>query len=124
MSGRKTAVRVQRDLTPKQRTALRQSYLAAEAERPQIVVRAREYKRRSEASRAALRQTFQLLRSERKAQGITLQELERRTGIGRGALSRLENARDPNPTLQTVQRYAAALGKEVLVQLKDAAATC
>ena len=45
--------------------------------------------------------------------------LAERTGIDRAALSRLENGAQDNPTINTLQRYAFALGKQVLVQVAD-----
>jgi transcriptional regulator with XRE-family HTH domain len=41
------------------------------------------------------------------------------TGIATPNLSNLENATDPNPTVQTLLRYADALGKTIRVVLED-----
>jgi DNA-binding XRE family transcriptional regulator len=117
---RKTLIRIRRPLTAGERRRVEESYLSTEAEKERIIARGRQVMRECEAERAALRKTFQLLKSQRQAQGITLRELEGRTGIGRGALSRLENDPDPNPTVHTLQRYAAALGKQIIVELVDA----
>lgn len=68
-----------------------------------------------------LHETLAALKIEREAQGISLAELERRTGISKGRLSRLENDPAPNPTIGTLSRIAAALGREVHVNLKPAA---
>jgi transcriptional regulator with XRE-family HTH domain len=43
--------------------------------------------------------------------------MKERTGIERSALSRLENDVEANPTVNTLTRYADALGKKVLVIL-------
>ena len=72
------------------------------------------------ASSAALREVVTLLNRERVAQGLTLVDVEQRAGIPRESLSRLEHAAAPNPTLETVERYARALGKTMLVALADA----
>jgi transcriptional regulator with XRE-family HTH domain len=40
--------------------------------------------------------------------------------MDRAALSRLENNEDANPTLTTLERYAEALGKRIVVLLPDA----
>jgi transcriptional regulator with XRE-family HTH domain len=45
-----------------------------------------------------------------------------RPGIDRGTLSKLENDENPNVTMNTLMRYAQAVGKTVLVQLEDAPA--
>lgn len=57
--------------------------------------------------------------AERQRQGMELMELARRAEMDPGNLSRL--LRDPaaNPTMQTIQRLARALGKEVRVELVD-----
>jgi len=53
------------------------------------------------------------LRREREAAGLSLGDLADRTGIDRAALSRLETGKHMNPTVDTLARYAAALGKRV-----------
>jgi DNA-binding Xre family transcriptional regulator len=59
------------------------------------------------------------LREERKRQGLTLRELSERTGIDEPALSRLETGKNANPTLDTLDRVAAALGKVLTCDLRD-----
>jgi transcriptional regulator with XRE-family HTH domain len=44
--------------------------------------------------------------------------MQRRSGMTRAALCRLETAADANPTLATIERYAAALGKRLELVLK------
>src|SRR5262245_29628379 len=46
------------------------------------------------------------LRSER---GLSLADVTERSGLDRAAISRLESGKNPNPTFETVARYAAAL---------------
>jgi transcriptional regulator with XRE-family HTH domain len=41
------------------------------------------------------------------------------TGMDRSALSKLETGRRPNPTIETLARYAEAVGKHLLVSLAD-----
>ncbi|MCA9199794.1 MAG: helix-turn-helix transcriptional regulator [Planctomycetales bacterium] len=53
------------------------------------------------------------LKAAREAAGVSLSEMEERTGILKSALSRLENAKSPNPTLATLHRYAAAIGRQL-----------
>src|SRR5437763_8407107 len=57
------------------------------------------------------------LRRERERQGLTLAGLAGRTGIDEAALSRLETGRHGNPTVDTLYRVAAALGKEIYCSL-------
>src|SRR5215472_11233973 len=40
-------------------------------------------------------------------------------GIDQPALSRLKNGHTPNPTLDTLRRYAAALGKRLVLAAED-----
>jgi transcriptional regulator with XRE-family HTH domain len=58
-----------------------------------------------------------LLRAARESAGVSLRELEERTGISRGNLSRLETG-ESNPTVATLRRYAAAIGKTVSITIK------
>ncbi len=51
----------------------------------------------------------------REAAGLTLAEVSRRCGIDQPALSRLENGHNPNPTLDTLWRYAAAVGRRLVL---------
>jgi DNA-binding Xre family transcriptional regulator len=60
------------------------------------------------------------LRRERERQGVTLAELSDQSGIDQAALSRLETGRHGNPTVDTLYRIAAALGKEIYCGLRDA----
>jgi DNA-binding XRE family transcriptional regulator len=59
------------------------------------------------------------LRQARTAAGLSLTQAARRSGIDKAALSRLERGLQPNPTIETLCRYAAALGKRMLWQLAD-----
>lgn len=68
-----------------------------------------------------LHSVLALLKQERERQKLTLAQLEERTGISQAALSRLENGKSPNPTIDTIYRIAAALGKVVGCFLQDAA---
>ncbi len=56
------------------------------------------------------------LRNARLKQGLTQSQIDERTGIGRANLSRLENLHLDNPTLDTVLRYANAVGLKVTLQ--------
>ena len=72
---------------------------------------------------ATLDQVDELLRqlkAAREAQGLSLSDLTERTGMDRSALSKLETGRRPNPTVETLVRYAEAVGKRLVVSLADA----
>src|SRR5438445_13158257 len=59
------------------------------------------------------------LKASREAAGLTLADLSARCGIDQPALSRLENGHTPNPTLDTLWRYAAAVGKRLVMSAED-----
>ena len=50
---------------------------------------------------------------------MTLADVSARCGIDQPALSRLENGHTPNPTLDTLWRYAAATGKRLVLSAED-----
>jgi DNA-binding XRE family transcriptional regulator len=62
-----------------------------------------------------LRPLLEGLRQAREAAGLTLAEVSRRCGIDQPALSRLENGHNKNPTLDTLWRYAAAVGRRLVL---------
>jgi DNA-binding XRE family transcriptional regulator len=62
-----------------------------------------------------LRPFVEEMKRTREAAGLTLAEVSRRCGIDQPALSRLENGHNKNPTLDTLWRYAAAVGRRLLL---------
>ena len=62
-----------------------------------------------------LRPFVEEIKRAREAAGLTLAEVSRRCGIDQPALSRLENGHNKNPTLDTLWRYAAAVGRRLLL---------
>jgi ribosome-binding protein aMBF1 (putative translation factor) len=59
------------------------------------------------------------IKEERRRQAMSLAVLSKKTGIDAAALSRLENGRQANPTLDTLQRVAAALGKQLVCDFQE-----
>lgn len=59
------------------------------------------------------------LKKERDRQGLTLADVAKRTGLRKAALARLETGQMISPTLETLSRYARALGKELVCSLQD-----
>jgi transcriptional regulator with XRE-family HTH domain len=55
----------------------------------------------------------------RRVLEISLAELSQRTGIDPAALSRLENGKQTNPTLETLARVARALGRQLVCDLRE-----
>ncbi len=90
---------------------------------PSIVAKERRWSRSDFAlikkEGTPLRQVLAALRAERERQGLSLADINERTGIDRAALSRLENNEDANPTLTTLERYAEAVGKQMVVLLSE-----
>lgn len=55
------------------------------------------------------------LKASRQAAGLTLAALSKLTGMDEASLSRLENGHQPNPTVDTLWRYARALGRQLVL---------
>ena len=70
-----------------------------------------------------LRVALHELKKAREAAGLSLADVAERSGIDKAALSRLENGVHDNPTVETLMRYAAALGKKLTWTLQDLAPT-
>jgi predicted transcriptional regulator len=66
-----------------------------------------------------LRKTFSALKALREQKGLSISDMADRTGMDRAMISRLENGQVDNPTLATVNRYATALGKRIVVSLVE-----
>jgi DNA-binding XRE family transcriptional regulator len=60
------------------------------------------------------------LKAAREAKGLSLADLTELTGMDRSALSKLETGQRANPTVETLVRYAEAVGKRLEVSLVDA----
>jgi DNA-binding phage protein len=70
-----------------------------------------------------LRALLTELKQVRVQAGLSLTNVSRRSGIDKAALSRLENGQNANPTLDTLLRYAAAVGKRLLFQTETIVST-
>ena len=66
-----------------------------------------------------LRVVLHEMKKTREASGRSLSDLSEETGIDKAALSRLENGLTENPTVTTLARYAAALGKRLVWTFQD-----
>lgn len=81
---------------------------------------ATEIKSRARAAFARherLRSIVALLRAHRLERRLTLAVVARRSGIAKPNLSRLENDAHHAPTLDTLERYARAIGMSVQIEL-------
>jgi len=59
------------------------------------------------------------LKKMRLAAGLTLAVVSKRTGIDQATPSRLENGRQPNPTIDSLWRYARAIGRSLVLTHTD-----
>ncbi|MBV8078261.1 MAG: helix-turn-helix transcriptional regulator [Planctomycetaceae bacterium] len=59
------------------------------------------------------------LKRIRASRGLTAAEVSRRAGIAPAAMSRLESGRNANPTFETLARYAAALGADLTLGVRE-----
>jgi DNA-binding XRE family transcriptional regulator len=67
-----------------------------------------------------LQELLSQLKATREAKGLSLADVADLTGMDRSALSKLETGQRPNPTVETLVRYAEAVGKRLVVSLTDA----
>src|SRR5438093_1285024 len=72
------------------------------------------------AVRAQFQELLGQLKAAREAKGMSLADLTELTGMDRSAPSKLETGQRPNPTVETLMRYAEAVGKRLVVSLTDA----
>ena len=70
-------------------------------------------------ARQAIAELLQSLKSARESSGLSLQDVTDSSGMDRSAVAKLENGLRENPTLETLYRYADAIGKKVTVTLSD-----
>jgi DNA-binding phage protein len=67
----------------------------------------------------SLLKTLSALQKARQSRGRSLTEIARESAIDLASLSRLEAGKNPNPTFETLTRYAAALGLRLEVSLVE-----
>ena len=66
-----------------------------------------------------LQELLRQLKAAREAKGLSLADVTERTGMDRSALSKLETGQRANPTVETLVRYAEAVGKRLVVSLTE-----
>jgi ribosome-binding protein aMBF1 (putative translation factor) len=66
-----------------------------------------------------IRQALLALKQERQQVGLSLTQVAKRSGLDRAVVSRLENGKLNNPTVATLMRYAAAVGKRLVWSYHD-----
>ena len=114
----KTPVRrSQQKLTAEEKVRLRAVRAEVELEKDAIIRRGREVFAEHEQALAA---AIGSLKQARESQGLSLEEVAQRMGTDRANVHRLENA-STNPTIATLARYAAAVGKRMDIVFEDSA---
>jgi len=68
-----------------------------------------------------VQKALQALKQERVRCGLSIGDVAARSGLDRAVISRLENGKQDNPTIATLMRYAAAVGKRFLWSYEDLA---
>ncbi|MCZ6876099.1 MAG: helix-turn-helix transcriptional regulator [bacterium] len=86
-----------------------------EQEMPQFIARGR----RAKARHIMLKEAVAVLKATREALGLRRTDIKAYTGIEKSNLSRLGNDPHPNPTIDTLCRYADAVGKGIVITLVE-----
>ena len=105
-----------RPLTPEEAAKYKAVREQVAAELPDLVARHHERMATLDQMQDLLRE----LKAAREAKGLSLADLTELTGMDRSALSKLETGQRANPTVETLVRYAEAVGKRLVVSLADA----
>jgi predicted transcriptional regulator len=111
--------RIERDrpLTPEEAAKYRKVRSQIAGELPELIARHEERM----ASLDQLEKLCAQLKAAREAKGLSLADVTELTGMDRSALSKLETGQRVNPTVETLVRYAEAVGMRLVVSLTDAA---
>jgi len=105
-----------RPLTPEETAKYKAVREQVAKELPDLIARHQERM----ATLDQLQDVLAQLKAAREAKGLSLADLTELTGMDRSALSKLETGHRANPTVETLVRYAEAVGKRVKVSLVDA----
>jgi DNA-binding phage protein len=112
----KVRKRIRRRLTATELKRHRRIMKDVDREKASIVARGRALL----AAHDRLQQALQTLKAKRQERGLSLTDVQRLSGIDRARLSRLESDPHANPTIETLDRIAHALGVELRVAIIDA----
>jgi DNA-binding XRE family transcriptional regulator len=105
-----------RPLTPEEAAKYKAVREHIADELPELI--ARHHERMATLDR--MQELLAQLKAAREAKGLSLADLTEITGMDRSALSKLETGQRANPTVETLVRYAEAVGKRLVVSLADA----
>ena len=116
---KKMGKRIYRQATVEEQERHKRIREQIQEELPDIKQRAKQKLAEAMQRGIAIQHTMAVLKSERVKKGLSLSDMKERTGIERSTLSRLENNAAANPTINTLTRYADAVGKKVFVVFAD-----
>jgi DNA-binding XRE family transcriptional regulator len=108
--------RIYREPTADQAARYRRIREMIAEEIPEIKAEARAMR---QGRQAKIGEAVRLLKAERELRGLSLADIGDRTGLSKSAISRLENNEDANPTVNTLSKYAEALGMTLGVVLTE-----
>ncbi len=106
---------VKKALTEEERVRHRMIRAQVEQDKTELIARGR----RAKARHTILKEAVVALKATREALGLSLADIKASTGIETSNLSRLENAPHPHPTIDTLCRYADAVGKKIVITLVE-----
>jgi len=117
---KKIGKRIYRQATVEEQERHKRIREQIQEELPDIKKRAQQKLAEAMQHGIAIQHAMSVLKAERVKKGLSLSAMKERTGIERSTLSRLENNEEANPTVNTLTRYADAVGKKVFVVFADA----
>jgi len=117
---KKIGKRIYRQATVEEQERHKRIREQIQEELPDIKKRAQQKLAEAMQHGIAIQHAMSVLKAERVKKGLSLSAMKERTGIERSTLSRLENNEVANPTIDTLTRYADAVGKKVFVVFADA----
>ena len=116
---KKLGKRIYRQATVEEQERHKRIREQIQEELPDIKQRAQQKLAEALQHGITMQHTLAVLKAERVKKGLSLSAMKARTGIERSTLSRLENNAEANPTVNTLTRYAEAVGKKVFIVLAD-----
>jgi DNA-binding phage protein len=107
--------RIHRKLTDRERQRYQRLVAEVDAEKDDMLQQAREAFDRMDR----IDDVVEALTALRRAKGLTVTEVARRAGMHKPNVTRLESVTHVNPTLDTLLRYAEAIGAEIRIAIID-----
>ena len=116
MAKRRMGKRIYREPTAEQAEKYRRIREMIATEIPEIKEEVRAIR---QGRQAQIGEAIGLLKAERELRGLSLADIGERTGLSKSAISKLENNEDANPTINTLTKYADALGMVLGIVLTE-----